>query len=167
MMKKYSLLFFLLLGSFLFSQSNSLFEQGNTYYNDGYYQNAIDAYKQVLEVDLHSAELYFNLANAHYKLNHIAPSIYYYEKALLLDPNHEDALNNIEFARKMTVDAIDILPQDQLSQSYRTLVKNFTKDQWSLFAIVTLWLALGSFLIYFSAILQGISAVFLELLSFF
>ena len=71
-------IFYILISLFslgLFAQNQSLFEQGNRLYNDGKYAEAIDKYKAILDTENHSAELYFNLANAHYKLNHIAPSI--------------------------------------------------------------------------------------------
>ncbi|MDG1760796.1 MAG: tetratricopeptide repeat protein [Flavobacteriaceae bacterium] len=148
MIKNISLLM-LLTGSFLYAQNTAFFDQGNTHYNEGNYQEAIDSYEKVLEGNLHSAALYFNLANAHYKLNHIAPSIYYYEKTLLLDPNHEDALNNIAFAQQMTVDAIDILPKDQFSQSFESLVKSFTSDQWAYAAVIFMWIAFLCFVTYF------------------
>ena len=94
-------IFYLLIGLFslgLYAQNQSLFEQGNQLYNDGKYAEAIDKYKAILDSENHSAELYFNLANAHYKLNHIAPSIYYYEKALKLSPKDQDIKNNLAFA---------------------------------------------------------------------
>ena len=46
----------------------------------------------------------------HYKLNDIANSIYYYEKALLLNPNSETINNNLVFAQNMLIDKIEILP---------------------------------------------------------
>ena len=71
-----------------------LFEQGNTLYNESNYSEAIKKYEQILSTEMHSSELYFNLANAHYKLNHIAPSVYYYEKALQLNPNDSEIKQN-------------------------------------------------------------------------
>ena len=59
-----------------YAQNNTLFEQGNSLYNQGKYAEAIDKYKAILGTKNHSEALYFNLANAHYKLNNIAPSIY-------------------------------------------------------------------------------------------
>ncbi len=76
----YILLF--LISCFLPAQNETLFEEGNTFYNNGKYNEAIEKYEAILNSDQHSAEVYFNLGNAHYKLNHIAPSIYYYEMAL-------------------------------------------------------------------------------------
>ena len=77
-----------------------LFEQGNALYNDGNYTEAIEKYQAILKQGKHSAELYFNLGNSYYKLNNIAPSIYYYEKALQLAPDDKDILNNISFCPK-------------------------------------------------------------------
>lgn len=71
-----SIVFYLI--AFLgFSQNEALFELGNKLYNDGDYEGAILKYETILKDGKHSAELYFNLGNAHYKLDHIAPSIYY------------------------------------------------------------------------------------------
>lgn len=124
-MKKlvYILVFFL---SFITSAQNiSLFEQGNALYNDGNYEQAILKYENILENGEHSAELYFNLANAHYKLNHIAPSIYYYEKALQLAPNDKEIKNNAAFARNMTIDAIDSVPEVGLSNYIKKVTNTF------------------------------------------
>ena len=79
----YILLF--LFGYIGFAQNQTLFDKANALYNEGKYEEAITNYKAILETANHSADLYFNLANAHYKLNNIAPSIYYYEKALQLE----------------------------------------------------------------------------------
>ena len=98
-----------------FAQNDAIFDEANTMYNEGKYAEAIDTYTKILNNDYHSPELYFNLANAHYKLNNIAPSIYYYEKALMLSPNDSEIENNAAFARNMTIDAIDVIPEAGLS----------------------------------------------------
>ena len=54
------------------------------------------------------------LGNAYYKLNNIAESIYYFEKAKQLDPNDEDIIINSNFAKNMTIDAIEKLPESQI-----------------------------------------------------
>ena len=42
--------------------------------------------KAYLKSGKESAEVYFNLGNAYYKLNRVAPAIYNYEKSLQLKP---------------------------------------------------------------------------------
>jgi tetratricopeptide (TPR) repeat protein len=130
------------------SQNNERFEQANALYNDAKYAEAIDMYESILDTDVHSAELYFNLGNAHYKLNNIAPSIYYYEKALILDPNDKDIKNNLAFAQNMTIDAIDKVPDVGFSRIVKTIVNTASADTWAKIAIVGVFIFVGLFLLY-------------------
>lgn len=118
-----------------FSQNDQRFEQANALYNEAKYAEAIDKYESILDSDTHSAELYFNLGNANYKLNNIAPSIYYYEKALQLSPNDEEIKSNLVFAKNMTIDAIDKVPQVGFSKIINNLVNTFNTDAWAKIAI--------------------------------
>lgn len=138
-----------LLSSLTISQNNQLFEQANTFYNNGKYSEAIDNYEKILESGQHSAELYYNIANAHYKLNHIAPSIYYYEKALQLAPNDSEIKNNIVFARNMTIDAIDKMPEVGFSIWLKNIANYTTFDGWAKMAVVLMLLFVGLYLVYY------------------
>jgi len=118
------------------SQNEELFAEGNSLYNDGKFQDAINIYESILNADYHSAELYFNLANAYYKLNRIAPSIYYYEKALQLSPKDKDILNNTAFARNMTIDAIEVIPDMGFSKIVKNVTNTFSYDGWAILSVV-------------------------------
>ena len=96
----------------------------------------------------HSSELYFNLANANYKLNNIAPSIYYYEKALQLDPNDEDIKNNLAFAQNMTIDAIDNIPEVGLNKFINNTVRLYHTDTWAYISVVGVICFVMLFLMY-------------------
>ena len=117
------------------AQNDALFEKGNELYNQGNYLEAIEVYKRILDSKNHSAELYFNLGNAYYKLNDVAPSIYYYEKALQLDPNDKDILNNLAFAKNMTIDAIDTVSEAWTTKLINTLANYMTFDGWAKTAV--------------------------------
>ena len=117
------------------AQNHALFEKANDAYNKGDYVQAADQYLKIIENGEHSAELYFNLGNAYYKLNQIAPSIYYYEKALLLSPNDSEIENNLAYSQNMTLDAIDILPQTGLASLYKKVTGYFLFDQWAKIAV--------------------------------
>ncbi|MFK7831851.1 MAG: tetratricopeptide repeat protein [Winogradskyella sp.] len=136
------------LSIFGFAQNSSTFELANGLYNEGKYQEAIDAYTSILEGDVHSAELYFNLGNANYKLNNIAPSIYYFEKALLLAPNDKDIQNNLAFAQNMTIDAIQKVPKVGFSRIINNIVNTFHTDTWAKMAIAGVLLFVLLFLMY-------------------
>ena len=130
------------------SQNDTTFEQANALYNNGKYAEAIDKYESILNSDVHSSELYFNLGNANYKLNNIAPSIYYFEKALLLSPNDVDIKNNLSFAKNMTIDAIDTVPKVGFSRLINNVVNTFSTDLWAKIAVVGVLLFVLLFLFY-------------------
>lgn len=117
------------------AQNEALFNNATTTYNDANYGTAIDNYLEIIENGEHSAELYFNLGNAYYKLNEIAPSIYYYEKALLLKPNDPEIINNLGYAQNMTLDAIEELPETGFAKIYNNLTDFLSFDQWAYVAI--------------------------------
>lgn len=131
------------------AQNNTLFEEGNTLYNEGKYAEAIDKYMAILETDTHSAELYYNLGNAHYKLNNIAPSIYYFEKALLLSPNDKDIKNNLAYANNMTIDAIDYVPEVGFSKLIKNISNTFHFDIWAKITVALAFLYVVLVLIYY------------------
>ncbi|WP_224484180.1 SH3 domain-containing protein [Robertkochia aurantiaca] len=126
-----------------------LFEQANDLYNQGEYDKAIDAYRQILQQGEHSAAVYYNMANSYYKLNEIAPSIYFYEKALLLDPENDDVRNNLAFARNMTIDAIEELPETGWSRFSRDYIGALSYNQWGIAAIILVNLFVIFFLVYY------------------
>ena len=130
-MKKLFYIVSFMLSLSIFAQNQSIFEKANGLYNQAKYAEAIDNYNAILETGNHSADLYFNLANAHYKLNNIAPSIYFYEKALQLAPNDVDIKNNMAFAKNMTIDAIDAIPDAGFSKLIKSTTNTFTFDAWA------------------------------------
>ncbi|RAJ12094.1 tetratricopeptide repeat protein [Olleya aquimaris] len=147
-MKQFLFIFFIFIGN-LTAQNKTVFDEANMLYNNGNYTEAISKYEAILKTNQHSAELYYNLGNAHYKLNNIAPSIYYYEKALQLKPNDKDILNNIVYAKKMTVDDIQTVPQLGLSKFFNQLTHALTYDNWAKLAIGLMVVFVVLFLFYF------------------
>lgn len=134
-MKNIIYIFLFSFGS-LFAQEQGLFEQATNAYSEGDYQTSIEKYEQILNNGRTSVALYYNLANAHYKLDHVAPSIYYYEKALQLQPNDEEVKNNLAFAQKMTVDAIEQQTKTGVSKFVNNLIASLSFDAWAWAAVV-------------------------------
>lgn len=154
---------FILLFCFSFlaiAQNSKLFESANSLYNEGKYQEAINSYLKISESKEHSAALYFNLGNSYYKLNQVAPSIYYYEKALQLSPSDSDIKTNLLFAQNMTVDALEVLPQTGLSKIIQNIIGKLSYHTWAILAIIFVILFVTSFLLYYFSAYQNKKRLF-------
>ncbi|WP_299258840.1 tetratricopeptide repeat protein [uncultured Aquimarina sp.] len=132
------------------AQNDDIFEKANTFYNQEKYQEAIDAYKSIIDRGQESAELYYNLGNANYKLSNIGSSIYYYEKALELAPNDEDIMNNLAFANNATIDAIDVIPEGVISRTISSFTNMFSFDTWAWISVFCVVLFVVLFILYYS-----------------
>jgi len=154
---------FFFIGTVFGQEPDALFKKATQAYNDGNYEIAIENYKQILEQDQVSAALYYNLANAHYKLNHVAPSIYYYEKALQLQPNDEDIKNNLVFAENMKIDAIEDVPKTGLAKMINNLISTYTFNTWAWLAIIFSVGFVSLFLAYYFSQRTGKKRIFFSL----
>lgn len=125
---------FLLISQVFFAQGR--FEAGNALYQKGQYKEAAQVYENIIKEDkLHSAELYFNLGNCYYKLNQVAPSIYNYQKALVLKPNDPATLNNLKFAKKLTIDEIKEVPKVGFAKLIQNFTSIFNYNTWAKIAV--------------------------------
>lgn len=149
-MKKYILLFLLAFQFVLANESiDAIFKKANDSYNKENYEEALIGFEKITKAGNVSADLYFNIGNCYYKLGKIAPSIYNYEKALLLNPDDEAIQINLSFAQKMTIDDIKIVPE----VGFKKIVKDFTAkshyDAWAWTAVGIAFLSLLVFLGYY------------------
>ncbi|WP_134355498.1 tetratricopeptide repeat protein [Flavobacterium psychrophilum] len=128
------LFIFLLITQTFWAQT--AFDKGNNLYQKGNYQEAITVYESVVKSGQQSAELYFNLGNCYYKLNKVAPVIFNFEKALLLNPNDSEIRNNLAFAQKMTIDEVVETPKVGFAKIIRDFTSSYHYDTWAWIAIV-------------------------------
>jgi tetratricopeptide (TPR) repeat protein len=142
-------LFFTLL---FFSQvfwAQTAFEQGNQQYQKENYQAAISSFESIINSGKQSAEVYFNLGNCYYKLHKVAPAIYNYEKALLLSPNDSEIKTNLDFARKMAIDDIKVIPKVGFDKLLADFTSKYYYDTWAWVAVVFAFLFLAFFAGYY------------------
>ena len=150
MRKLFFLLMIMLVSNSTFSQkADSLFVEGNNAYSEGDYKESIKHYSQVLKKGYLSKAVYFNLANAHYKLNNVAESIYFYQKAKKLDPSDKAIQNNLKYAKQMRVDEIEPIPRPEIKEFTKNTAFALSLGSWALLTIISAFLALVAFIIYF------------------
>ncbi|HCE54425.1 MAG TPA: hypothetical protein DER05_05215 [Lutibacter sp.] len=137
-------------GYISFAQTaDELFSKANDFYKNGQYTKAAQLYLIIEKSGLESDDLYFNLGNSYYKLNKVAPSIYYYEKALKINPMHEDASNNLAFAKRMTIDVIEDLPKTFFQRFSSNVIQKLTYNTWAILGVTASFLAALLFLLYY------------------
>ncbi len=113
-----------------------LLDEANKVYNEGSFEEAAQLYEKVVENGYESVEVYYNMGNAFFKQNKIAPAILYFEKAKKLEPNDEDINFNLKIANNRIVDKIENVPELFYIQWWNTLIYALTVDQWGLLSAI-------------------------------
>ena len=130
------IIFFLLISLSTFAQSSQL-DQANQQYIAGEYEQAIETYQSILNSNMESAEVYYNLGNAYYKTAEYTKAIINFERAKLLAPNDEDIQFNLELANQYVMDAITELPQVFFVRWWNNIANKFSADGWAKISIVS------------------------------
>jgi tetratricopeptide (TPR) repeat protein len=78
---------------------DSTFATANQAYSDGHFQQAVDGYQSLVNSGRWSANLFYDLGNAWFRLGDFGKAILNYERALALDPRHPEAMANLRIAR--------------------------------------------------------------------
>ncbi len=130
------------------SYPDSLWKAGVEAYSAGNWGQALEDWNGVVATGLRSKELYFNLGNAYYKAGEIAPAILNYERALRLDPSDSDVRYNLDFARNLTQDRIDEVPEFILRTWIRKVNYLMSSNAWAVLSLVLLALALALALLF-------------------
>ncbi len=148
-------------------QDQDNFDKATTLYQKGDYSQAAAVYSSILKSGKESSALYYNLGNTYYKLNNVPESIYYYEKALQLDPENADAKNNLIFANQMKVDAITPLPKTWVRQLSDGIVGLFSAHTWAVLSIIGVFAFVLSFLLYYFVERTALKRTFFSLMLVF
>ena len=141
----------LLTSSFLPLTSHAVTKaQADSAYQQEQYQQAAKMYEQLLKRG-ESADLYYNLGNAYYRMDDITHAVLAYERALLLSPGDADVRFNLQMARSKTIDKI--VPESEMFfvTWYRSLVRLMSVDAWARTALVSLLVAMLLALVYLFA----------------
>ncbi|MFP5079537.1 SH3 domain-containing protein [Pedobacter sp. JCM 36344] len=125
-----------------------LFAKANREYTQKNYEAAANTYQQVLAAGVKTAAVYYNLGNAHYRLNSIAAAILNYERAHRLSPNDKDINANLAFANSKLTDKMEVVPELFLKRWWTSFLLLLTVQNWSVLAVVFLLLGFAGVIIY-------------------
>lgn len=124
---------------------------------DAYQANKFDDAVTILETELktqkeagkESADLYYNLGNAHFRANDVPQAILYYEKALLLNPGDRDTRHNIEYAKTKIEDKILEVDEFFLASWFEAVQNCFTSGTWATLSIILFLILIGCSVVFF------------------
>ena len=130
------------------SYPDSLWRSGVEAYTAGDWKQAADDWSDVAATGLSSKELYYNLGNAYFKSGETAKAILHYERALRMDPSDKDVRYNLEFARNLTQDRIDEVPEFFVKTWIRKVSYGLSSNAWAVFSLLLLAAGLGLLLLF-------------------
>lgn len=116
-------------------------------YRSGNYEEAATGYEEILASGFASADLYYNLGNAYYRLDRFGLAILNYERALRLAPAMSDARENLALANSHTVDRITQLPRLFIVNWYLALISRVLPSTWRLVSILFFLLTVGAIVV--------------------
>ena len=151
-MKRYIFVLFLSLGSLL-TQAASLSETktlADSAYAKADYETAIKLYGKLAKQNP-TCDVCYNLGCAYYRIDDMAHSVLWFERALKLDPSNKDVLFNLEMARSKTIDKI--IPQHEfiLFTYFRSMTNWFSLRTWTIIGLLSFVLMLVLLLIFWAS----------------
>ena len=150
MIKRNILFLFLSVFSLLVQAADSPSEMktlADSAYARADYETAIKLYNTLAEQNM-SCDVCYNLGCAYYRMDDIAHSVLWFERALKLNPSDKDVLSNLELARTKTIDKI--VPQHEfiLFTYFHTMTNWFSLRTWTIIALLGFVLMLVSLLLF-------------------
>ncbi len=98
------------------------FREANELYAGERYDEAAADYESLIEGGFGTADVHYNLGNARYKLGEQGRAVLAYERALRIEPGHEDARANLAYVREQLADRQAPLEDGPLTAFLRGLL---------------------------------------------
>jgi tetratricopeptide (TPR) repeat protein len=115
---------------------NPVFAKANRDYSEGNFQAAVDGYQNLASSGQWSANLFYDLGNAQFRLGNFGEAILNYERALALEPHHPEAAANL-------VLVLDEARALELKRSgLDRYIESGTSVQYSIAASIAFWFML-------------------------
>jgi len=124
----------------------SMFNKANKAYEEANYDSAAILYEQILQSDNVAPALYYNLGNSYYRQDKIAKAILNYERALLLAPNDDEIIHNLEKANLKVSQKVDEINPFFLNVWMQKIRDVFSVPTWTIFSLIFF----GTFLLFLS-----------------
>jgi len=117
------------------AQAKGDFTKANQEYAQGNFAEAISGYEALVGAGQWSANLFYDLGNAYFRVGDFGHAVLNYERALALERHHPEAIANLQIAR-------DEARSLELQQSWPERYFQFASvNQYSIAAAIAFWFA--------------------------
>ena len=130
-------------------EASSLFQTANTYYKNRQYDEAEKLYLLVLKKDSKNVNALYNLGNTYFHLKQFPYAVWYYERALKLNPDSKYIKHNIEETNNKLFNKIEFSKEFFVTKQLKGLVHATSSNGWGTYLLIALWLGSISMVIYF------------------
>src|ERR1043166_4522656 len=118
------------------ADQNPVSTKANQDYSQGHFQEAAEGYQKLVSAGERSANLFYNLGNAWFRLGNFGEAILNYERALALDPHHPEAAANLVLVRD------EARALELKRNGLERYIEAGTSTQYSVGASIAFWLVL-------------------------
>jgi tetratricopeptide (TPR) repeat protein len=118
------------------ADQNPAFAKANQDYSEGHFQEAVDGYQVLVKSGQWSANLFYNLGNAWFRLGNFGEAILNYERTLALDPHHPEAAANLVLVRD------EARALELKRNGIERYIEAGTSTQYSIAASIAFWFVL-------------------------
>ena len=124
--------------------------QADSAYARADYETAVKLYGTLAKQNA-TSDVCYNLGCAYYRLDDMAHSVLWFERALKLEPSDKDILTNLEMARTKTIDKI--IPQHEfiLFTYFRAMTNWFSLRTWTIIALLSFVFVLVLLLLFWAS----------------
>ncbi len=157
----------LLLSNVFAINADSLFVQGNRYFEDEKFARSARTFERLLS-SIEHGDLYYNLGNAYYRLGEVGFAVWAYEKGLQFDPRNNDIRHNLDLTNTRVKDRIEVPGGFVLVDWYRSFKNAITVNDlllWgsSFLLLLGLVYALGQFKFIGQTMMSRLQTIFVVL----
>ena len=122
--------------------------EADSAYIQNQYERAVELYLQLANECKNDAQLYYNLGCAYYRMDSIAKSVLWLERAAKIAPDDSDIIYNLDLVRTKTIDRFIPLHEIFFLRVYRSVANMFSSYKWCCIGITFFVLFLFALALY-------------------
>lgn len=124
--------------SYLFSISlEEKSQEANRFYQEGQFESARTAYKEIQEENISNFFLEYNLGNAHYKCGQLGQAIVHWIRAWRIQPRNSDVKHNLSLGSSQS--GHPFFPQPFFERFLKLFIYFFNLNELSILFMISLW----------------------------